>query len=49
MIWTIIAILLIMWLVGLVTANTFGGVLHVLLVIALAVLIFRLVTGRSVA
>lgn len=49
MIWTIIAILLIMWLVGLVTANTFGGVLHVLLVIALAVLIFRLVTGRNVA
>lgn len=49
MIWTIIAILLIMWLVGLVTANTFGGVLHVLLVIALAVLIFRLITGRSVA
>lgn len=49
MIWTIIAILLIMWLVGLVTANTFGGVLHILLVIALAVLIFRLVTGRSVA
>jgi hypothetical protein len=49
MIWTIIAILLIMWLVGLVTAHTFGGVLHILLVIALAVLVFRLITGRRVA
>lgn len=48
MIWTIIAILLLMWLVGLVTANTFGGILHVLLVIALAVFIFRLATGRRV-
>lgn len=48
MIWTIIAILLVMWLLGMVTANTFGGVLHVLLVVALAVFILRLITGRKV-
>ncbi len=48
MIWTIIAILLVMWLIGVVTANTFGGVLHLLLVLALAVVVFRLITGRSV-
>lgn len=49
MIWTIVAVLLIMWLIGVVTTNTFGGVLHVLLVIALAVMAFRLLTGRRVA
>ncbi len=49
MIWTIVALLLIMWLIGIVTTNTFGGVLHVLLVIALAVMVFRLITGRRLA
>ncbi|NNF00625.1 MAG: lmo0937 family membrane protein [Pyrinomonadaceae bacterium] len=49
MIWTIVAILLVMWLVGIVTANTFGGILHFLLVVALAAVVFRLLTGRKVA
>ncbi|MCO6512256.1 MAG: lmo0937 family membrane protein [Aridibacter famidurans] len=48
MIWTIIIILLVMWLIGVVTTNTFGGVLHLLLVIALAIFIIRLLTGRRV-
>ncbi len=48
MIWTIVALLLIMWLIGVVSANTFGGVLHLLLVVALAVLAFRIITGRRV-
>ncbi len=48
MIWTIVAILLVMWLIGVVSANTFGGVLHLLLVLALAVVVFRLLTGRKV-
>jgi len=48
MIWTIVAILLVMWLIGIVTTNTFGGVLHLLLVVALAVVVFRLITGRKV-
>jgi hypothetical protein len=48
MLWTIILILLLLWVVGLVTSNTFGGVLHLLLVIALVVFIVRLVTGRRV-
>lgn len=48
MIWTIILILLLLWLVGVVTAHTFGGILHLLLVIALAVFIIRLLTGRRV-
>lgn len=45
--WTIVAILLVLWLLGLVTANTMGGLLHVLLVIALIVVVIRLVQGRS--
>jgi predicted membrane protein len=45
---TIIIILVVLWLIGLVTSNTFGGVLHVLLVVALVVLVFRLLSGRKV-
>jgi hypothetical protein len=46
MLWTIGIILLILWLVGLLTAHTFGGVLHVLLIIALVVIILRFIQGR---
>ena len=43
---TIIVLLLILWLVGLVTSNTFGGVLHLLLLVAVVVFVIRLLTGR---
>jgi hypothetical protein len=45
---TIIVILLVLWLVGLVAGETFGGILHVLLVAALIVFWFRLLAGRRV-
>jgi hypothetical protein len=48
MLWTIGVILLILWLLGLITAHTFGGVIHVLLVIALVVVVIRLLQGRRV-
>jgi hypothetical protein len=48
MLWTIGIILLILWLLGLITAHTFGGVLHVLLVIALVVIIIRVIQGRRI-
>ena len=48
MLWTIGIILLILWLLGLVTAHTFGGVLHVLLIIALVVIVIRIIQGRRV-
>jgi hypothetical protein len=48
MLLTIGIILLILWLLGLLTAHTFGGVLHVLLVIALIVIVVRLIQGRRV-
>jgi hypothetical protein len=46
MLWTIAAILVILWLLGLLTGYTVGGVLHVLLVIALIVIVVGFVRGR---
>ena len=46
MFWTIGIILLILWLLGLLTAHTFGGAVHILLIIALVVIVIRLVRGR---
>lgn len=48
MLWTIIIILLVLWLLGLVSGYTLGGVLHILLVVAVVVLILNLVRGRRV-
>jgi len=45
--WTICVILLIMWLLGLVSGYTIGGLIHVLLVIAIVVVLVRLIQGRS--
>ncbi len=49
MLWTIFVILLVLWALGLVTAYTMGGLIHVLLVIALVVLVIRLLQGRRIA
>jgi hypothetical protein len=48
MLWTIAVILLILWLLGMVTAYTLGGFIHILLVIAIIVVIVRLVQGQKV-
>jgi hypothetical protein len=47
MIWTIIFILLVLWLLGF-ALDVAGGLIHILLVIALIVIVFRLFTGRKV-
>jgi len=46
MLWTVFVILLVLWLLGLVTSYTFGGFVHILLVLALVVLVINLVQGR---
>ena len=46
--WTIIAILVVLWLLGMITSYTLGGFLHILLVIAIILLVVRLLTGRRV-
>lgn len=49
MLWTILAILLVLWLLGMVTSTTMGGLIHILLVVAVIIVIFRLVSGRRIA
>ena len=46
MLWTITIILFVLWLVGMVSSYTLGGWIHVLLVLAVIVLIFNLLSGR---
>jgi hypothetical protein len=48
MLWTIFLILLVLWALGLVTSYTLGGFIHLLLVMALAVMLIRLIQGRPV-
>jgi hypothetical protein len=45
MLWTILAILVVLWLLGFIT-NIVGGLIHILLVLALIVIVFRLLSGR---
>jgi len=47
MLWTIAAILVILWLIGLLTGYTVGGVIHVLLVIALIVIVVGFIQRRG--
>jgi hypothetical protein len=46
MLWTITIILVILWILGLVSSYTMGGWIHLLLVLAIIVLIFNLLSGR---
>ena len=46
MLWTITIILVVLWLLGLVSSYTLGGWIHLLLVLAIIVLIFNLLSGR---
>jgi len=48
MLWTILVILLILWLLGLLAGYTMGGFIHILLVIAIIVLVVRLIQGRKI-
>jgi hypothetical protein len=46
MLWTIAVILFILWALGLVTSYTAGGLVHLLLVVALVVVVIRVIQGR---
>ncbi|HZT61242.1 MAG TPA: lmo0937 family membrane protein [Pyrinomonadaceae bacterium] len=46
MLWTILVILLVLWLLGLVSGYTVGGFIHILLVVALVIFLINLLTGR---
>jgi hypothetical protein len=46
MLWTIFVVLLVLWLLGMVSSYTLGGFIHILLVIAIAVVLIRIIQGR---
>jgi hypothetical protein len=47
MLWTIFVILLVLWLLGMVSSYTLGGYIHLLLILAIAVVLIRLIQGRT--
>jgi hypothetical protein len=47
MLWTLVLVLLVLWLLGIVTSYTAGGLIHILLVVALVVIVVRLLQGRN--
>ncbi|HET9943631.1 MAG TPA: lmo0937 family membrane protein [Terriglobia bacterium] len=47
MLWTIFVILFVMWLLGMATSYTLGGFIHILLVLAIAAVLIRLIQGRT--
>lgn len=48
MLYTVAIVLLILWVLGLVTSFTAGGLLHILLVIAVVAVLYQVITGRRV-
>jgi len=48
MLWTIAVFLLILWALGLVTGYTIGGFIHLLIVIAVVAVLFRIISGRRI-
>ena len=48
MLWTICVILIVLWLLGMVTSYTMGGLIHILLVIAIIVVLVRVIQGRKI-
>lgn len=48
MLWTICVVLILLWLLGIVTSYTMGGLIHLLLVIAIIVVLIRVIQGRKI-
>ena len=46
MLWALFMVLLVAWLLAVVTAHTFGGLAHVLLILAVVVVVLRVIHGR---
>ena len=46
--WTIAIILIVLWALGLITSYTMGGLIHILLVVAIVVVLIRIIQGRKV-
>ena len=46
MLWTIFVILMVLWLLGMVSSYTVGGFIHILLLLAIAIVLIRVIQGR---
>lgn len=46
MLYTLVVVLIILWLLGVVTSYTMGGLVHILLVVAIVVVLLRVIQGR---
>jgi uncharacterized membrane protein YtjA (UPF0391 family) len=46
MLWTIFVVLCVLWLLGMVTSYTAGGLIHLLLIVALVIFVINLISGR---
>jgi hypothetical protein len=49
MLYTLAVILIVLWLLGMVSSYTLGGLIHALLVIAVVVILFQIISGRRVS
>jgi len=47
MLWTIFLLLMILWLLGMVSSYTLGGFIHILLILAIAIVLIRIIQGRN--
>ena len=47
MLWTIFVILMVMWVLGMATAYTLNGFIHILLILAIASVLIRVIQGRQ--
>ena len=47
MLWTIFVVLMILWLLGMVSSYTIGGFIHILLILAIATVLIRIIQGRN--
>jgi hypothetical protein len=48
MLWSIAIVLIVLWLLGIVTAYTLGGFIHILLIIAIVVVLIRIIKGKKI-
>ena len=47
MLWTIFVVLLVLWRLGVVSSDTLGGFIHILLILAIAIVLIRVIQGRN--
>jgi hypothetical protein len=49
MLYTVAVVMLVLWVLGLLSANTMGGFVHILLVVAVVMILVRIISGRRIA